>query len=179
MRRNLLIALLSASFLLAGCSEGGGGDDGGDAGDDPTIARGDSLGEWTTSFTGGPLVGVEAVDADGNPTCASLPTGVGSHPFTLPANSEDGVAWRASDLTVTLTKDNEASVELDIYLFDADGDELGANTEFDAQSSSWDTLTVTNLSPGDYTVEIHACAPSPGYTVDVTASMVATEDVFE
>lgn len=179
MRKMLLALLVAATFLLAGCTS----DDAGDNGDsspegEPTIAKGSPLGDWTETIEGGPLAGAEAVDADGNANCNTSPAGVGTHEFTLPAQSENSIPWKASSFTVTLNPLEDSPGELDLYLLDSEGTVLVSNTAMDLLSEDPHTVSVKNLASGDYTVEVHACAPAPGYTLDLLGAMVASQDVY-
>lgn len=179
MRKLLLTLIVTLTFLLAGCTSDGADGDGDNSPEgDPTIAKGASLGEWTETIEGGPLAGAETTDTDLNAQCDAAPTSVGSHPFTLPAANDEDVPWKASTFTVTLHPTEDAPGELDLYLFDSEGNELAANFASDLMGENPHLISVNNLASGDYTVEVHACAPSPGYTLDLVGTMVASQDVY-
>ncbi len=179
MRKLLLTLLVAATLLLAGCTtDGTDGENSGGAAGEPTIAKGSSLGEWTDTIEGGPLAGAETIDQELDARCDASPAGVGSHDFTLPAADDNGVPWKASSFKITLTKPTEAPSELDLYLFDAEGNQLAANTESDLMGTNPFELTLNSLVPGDYTAQVHACSPTNGYTLTLAGTMVASQDVY-
>ncbi len=173
----LLSLLVAATFLLAGCtSDGTEGDGDGTPEGELLVAKGASLGEWTHSAEGGPLVGgMEPTSG----TCTGGPEDDGAINFSIPAADDDGVPWKASTLTITIAKaQDEGATELVFFLLDADGDELGANTENDLMGTNPYVLTVNNVGPGDYTLNVVACTPVAPYTLSFVGAMVASQDVY-
>ena len=167
----------ATTFLLAGCTSDDTGDDGeGTPDGELLVAKGDSLGEWTHSEEGGPLAGgMEPTSG----TCTGAPTDDGATDFTIPATDDDNVPWKASTLTITLAKaQDEGATEVDFFLLDADGDQLGANTENDLMGTNPYVLTVNNVVPGDYTLNVVACTPVAPYTLSFVGAMVASQDVY-
>lgn len=105
-----------------------------------------------TQFHGNVTVGTVAGDSE-----PVLGNDIDAQDFTLtiPAEDENGLQLAASETTIDLTPaetpQNEAN-DLDLYLLDPNGDEIGSSTSSDSteriSEGSW-------LPPGDYTIRVY------------------------